>query len=521
MKLTSRLLGYLNRVFDKDPKPFQAIQFSSGTSATWSVDDGVFSIGVEPYAAGETAPAPVSISSLEMDFTKPVTGGAPLTIRVNFGGVTPWVHGRCYEVSVVVNKVGATTARVAVFASAMGADGRLSEAVHWVEIPAGAKAIKVRFGLGVLPEAPSGIAVFNVARVSGAESIAFGLAYDDIYTGSMTVDSAAISDITPYSAEFALSSLTLGQLADRISTIPWCKASVVDLERGGLLASVLLDANGQSVTGGASYMAGYTSLLWAFIEGWAVELTDLRRQIAGAPDQLDLNKGSGVWLDEIGGYYGVTRSLNETDEVYGPRVIAEALRPRSNNVALEAAIKVYTGQDATVTDVVEYGDAFPLHDGAIDYDGTQVHDSGVAALYGLFDVEYGFDLENGTDITAFQSELRKLIGRLRAAGTHLRALALQSSALADTVARSTDALTATAYLAASDDVAAPSDAMSMSGALALGGDTVASPTDTSVLQIPLTSIRNGRVLRNGFRIHSQFATLTQNLEGTVSTITPA
>lgn len=322
-------------------------------------------------------------------------------------------------------------------------------------------------------------------------------------------------------ATFDLASLTINELIQAFNALDGFAAAIGDADRAGLMATVLLDGSEAVLSGAYGPLTGYTSLLWAFMEGWAVELGGLRTQIAAAPDQLDLNKGSGVWLDEIGGYYGVTRSLNETDEVYGPRVIAEALRPRSNNVALEAAIKVYTGQDATVTDVEEYGDAFPLHDGEIDYDGTQVHDSGVATLYGLFDVEYGFDLENGTDITAFQSELRKLIGRLRAAGTHLRALALQSSSLADTVARSTDAVTATAYLAASDDVAAPDDAMGVVGALSLESDTVASPTDTSVLQIPLTSIRNGRVLRNGFRIHSQFATLTQNLEGTVSTITPA
>lgn len=320
---------------------------------------------------------------------------------------------------------------------------------------------------------------------------------------------------------FDLTAHTINSLVLEIDALAGFSATVVDGERAGLKATVLLDGAADVLSGSFGPLAGYTSLLWAWMEGWAVELTDLRQQIATAPAQLNLNTGSGVWLDEIGGYYGVTRSLNEIDEVYGPRVIAEALRPRSNNVALEAAIKVYTGQDATVTDVEEYGGTFPLHDGAIDYDGAQVHDAGAITLYGLFDVEYGFDLENGTDITAFQAELRKLIGRLRAAGTHLRALALQSSALADAVARSTDLVLMSAHVAAGDDIATPDDTMEVASVISLEPDTVASPAETSVLQIPLVSVRNGRVRRNGFRIHSQFATLTQNLEGTVSSIFPA
>lgn len=48
MKLTSKLLGYLHRVFDKDPGEFLAFRLRySGTSMTWAVADGVLTTQVE------------------------------------------------------------------------------------------------------------------------------------------------------------------------------------------------------------------------------------------------------------------------------------------------------------------------------------------------------------------------------------------------------------------------------------------------------------------------------------------
>src|SRR3546814_13370164 len=103
--------------------------------------------------------------------------------------------------------------------------------------------------------------------------------------------------------------------------------------------------------------------------------------------------------------------------------------PRGNNVAMEAAIKVYTGQDAKVTDVTLYGDPFPRYDATIRYDGTYNYNSTRQPLYGLFDVDYGYDFINGGDITQFHQIVRELVGRLRDAGTHLRSLLLRGSDL--------------------------------------------------------------------------------------------
>lgn len=321
-------------------------------------------------------------------------------------------------------------------------------------------------------------------------------------------------------ATFDLADMTLAELFQDLSALPGFVVTAGDGERLGLKASVLLDGAGDVLGGSIAPLTGYTSLLWAFMEGWAVELFDLQVQVSAAPSQLNLNEGTGVWLDEIGSHYGVTRGLNEPDPIYGPRVIAEALRPRSNNVALEAAIKVYTGQDATVTDVEIADGTFPLHDGTIDHDGAYNHDAQAVFIYGLFDVVYGFDLEQGNDITSFQAELRKLIGRLRAAGTHLRALALQSSSLADAVLRPADSTSLSAQAEIGDAVSAPGDAMTVSASAAGMSDSVQAPSEASVIQIPRQLLRDGRIRRNGVWIHSEHVVMTQNLEGTISSVLP-
>lgn len=319
---------------------------------------------------------------------------------------------------------------------------------------------------------------------------------------------------------YRLEDMALSELIQAWGAVPGFSVTVGDYDKVGLRASVLLDGGADVLGGSIAPIAGYSSLLWAFMDGWAAQLGVLQEQVAAAPGELNLVEGSGVWLDEIGSHYGVGRGLNEPDGVYGPRVVAEALRPRSNNVALEAAIKVYTGQDATVSDVESFGGTFPLHDGDIDHDGAHVHNAVAISLYGLFDVVYGFDLEQGSDITSFQGELRKLIGRLRAAGTHLRALALQSSALADSVSRATDTVLVDIKADLSDSVTQPADAMAVMVRADPMTDVVSAPAETSVLQIPVHLLRNGKARRTGLFIHTENAILTQNIEGTVSSITP-
>lgn len=165
------------------------------------------------------------------------------------------------------------------------------------------------------------------------------------------------------SVVYDLSAYTLESLAAAISARIGFEVTLLDAERRKRSALCLLDgaASLSDPNGGA--LLGYNSLLWSFFEALAVELKRLRDQAANAVLQLSTTTASGAWLDEIGSYYGVVRSGGEVDAIYSQRIIAQTLRPVSNNVAIETAIEDFTGQPCTVDDVVIYRGVSPIYDG--------------------------------------------------------------------------------------------------------------------------------------------------------------
>lgn len=284
------------------------------------------------------------------------------------------------------------------------------------------------------------------------------------------------------SAIYDLSTYTVETLCAAIADTSGFSVTFVDPDRKKRSALCLLDG-GASVSdpnGGA--LLGFTSLLWAFFEAFSVELQRLRDQVANAILQMSTTTASGVWLDELGSYYGVVRLPGEVDAIYGARIIAQTLRPVSNNVAIEAAIKSFTGQDCIVDDVVVYRGVSPIYDGSFLYDGTINYNTVGFPNYGLFDVSVAYDLILGGDITTFSDTVRAIVEKLRAAGTFLRALALSatgspmtdaltppgdsfgalvfSGSFADTLTSPTDALSGLAMISTglSDALTAPSDA---------------------------------------------------------------
>jgi hypothetical protein len=311
-----------------------------------------------------------------------------------------------------------------------------------------------------------------------------------------------------------LTQYTLQTLAEYIAGQSGYSVAYLDSTKARLSATVLLDGAGDQSQSNGDHLYGYTSLLWAYMEAVARQLTDAETQVAAAPQQLNVVDGEGMWLDEIGSYYGVPRKAGELDVQYGPRIIAEVLRPRSNNIALENAIEAYTGQSASVVDVIIYGGAIPLYDGTITHDGSHTHDGGSSPLYGLFDVQYAYDLINGGDLTSFQATVRAIIERLRSAGTHLRALALQGSALSDSFTAPTDSSSTLAVsMPMTDALTAPTESMAAVAAV-LGAllDSLTAPDDTAALGLSI----NYDYAYNGIRLYDG---TIKHLGGSVGTET--
>lgn len=173
----------------------------------------------------------------------------------------------------------------------------------------------------------------------------------------------------------------------------------------GLSALVLLDGVGNQDASNGDHFNGYTSVLWAYMESVANELTLIRASIVEALLQMSASTASGEWVDEHGSFYNVRRGTGELDAVYAARMIAEVIRARGNNVAIAEAMKSAVSAESVVVS---------------DYDTITTSSGGVDS-YGLFDVTVSsyVDTTMGPDEDAV---IRQIIEVMRDAGTHLRTL---------------------------------------------------------------------------------------------------
>lgn len=330
---------------------------------------------------------------------------------------------------------------------------------------------------------------------------------DAVLTTNVGGDDGLSVDLTQY---------TIAELVDFLSGQPgYVVPFAAPPELASLGARCLLDGEGDIEKSNGDHLYGYESALWAVLEAYALELGRAARAIAEMLKQMSTTTASDVWLDELGGYYGIPRAAGEADAQYGPRIIAEVLRPRANNIAIENAIRIYTGQSAKVTDVQEWTDALPIHDGAIAHDSSSDYDSGAVPIYGLFDVEYGYDLLNGGDISEFQDDVRALINRLRDAGTHLRSLLLTGGEVSDAFQFEPDDDDGPSYvIGVPADEAAEPPMENVSTAVFFGGMVDAAPaaSDPASASYTFTTSHNSLRLYSGMVGHAGGLTLVASLE---------
>lgn len=324
-----------------------------------------------------------------------------------------------------------------------------------------------------------------------ADFLAIRLRYDGAMTWRVE-DAVLYTSVVGGSGaalEVDLTQYTLGELANYLSaqsgySVPFRVTNELSL----LGARILLDGSGNQDKTNGDHLRAFTSLTWAYLDANAVELKAAREQIYQMLRQMTVVTGEGEWLDEIGGYYNVRRRDGEIDELYGPRIIEEVLRPRNNNKAIEIAISRATGGlPSKVVDVEIVDNVFPAYDGAISFNGTYPY-SATSLKYrrNLFDVEYAFDLEGSEDIAPFQQQVLRLIDSFRAAGTHLRQMLLTAGRVDDVgIVPADGALALQLTSTFVETVGAQSDSTSMSAVLALSDSGL--PGADAVTEITLLS----------------------------------
>ena len=227
------------------------------------------------------------------------------------------------------------------------------------------------------------------------------------------------------SISVSLADYTIASLAELLSSKATVSVEYVAPENH-LSALVLIDGSANQNDGNGDCLYGFGSLVWAYMEPLAAELTESRNQIGNMVDQMSIPSASAEWLDEWGGYFGIRRLAGETDAIYGPRIIAESLLPRGNNIAIEMAIGAATGGFKSEVTDAPMDSVFSgiQRDGFTRFDGTRAREPIVRSFYGQFDVNAEFDLLSSENISDLMVRIRSAIDKFRDAGTRLRQVQL-------------------------------------------------------------------------------------------------
>ncbi len=197
---------------------------------------------------------------------------------------------------------------------------------------------------------------------------------------------------------------TVTSLAAYVAAQPGYVVENVDVSQmSSLGAAVLMDGSGNVAESNGDHLYGYTNVLWSYMEANAVELHAAEQQIGQMLLQMSTKTAADTWLDELGSYYKVPRNQGEIDSQYGPRIIAQVLRPLANNVAIENALKVINS-------------GLPVS--VVDYDVI------VNGSYGQFDVDMTVTLDQlaATTYVLLVGSIVDTITKMRDAGTFLHRL---------------------------------------------------------------------------------------------------
>lgn len=237
-----------------------------------------------------------------------------------------------------------------------------------------------------------------------------------------------------------LTQYTLGTLADYLAAQPGYVVLFLETSMVNVSALALVEGSGALNISNGDHLSAATNPNWAYMSAMSAELMLARVEVVNALLEMSTTTADTEWLDLLGSYYAVPRGVNEPDSQYSPRIPAEVILPRQNNVAIELALQTATGQSATCTDAIVFGNPLPLFDGSIHFDGTHFFNASASRIYNLFDLTIGYALLGNATPADYATMIRSQVERLRAAGTHLRNLTLTGSVVGDTVPRPSDNL---------------------------------------------------------------------------------
>jgi hypothetical protein len=247
-----------------------------------------------------------------------------------------------------------------------------------------------------------------------------------IYDGVLTLG-GLVEDSTVHSINLA--DHTIGSLIVFLRDTLGYTIEFQSSEMMGMSALVLLDGSSDSLQSNGDHLYGYKSILWSYVSSISSELNVAILSIAEMLKQMSINLASKNWLDEHGGYYKVSRNFGESDLSYSQRIIAETLRPKNNNKAIEAAIYEASGVRVNVLDATneatEETAEQNLYEGKWTFNGSRHYSQvDMTSMRCLFDVIVNYQNIGEMSSSELMLIIRDQVNRLRAAGTYMRKISI-------------------------------------------------------------------------------------------------
>lgn len=266
------------------------------------------------------------------------------------------------------------------------------------------------------------------------QQLALRLQYDGGMTWTIsngiletTVTGGSGSDLS-----IQLYNFTIANLATFLATLPGYSVPYQDTSSYAQVSALALIDSGNDIdTSNGDHIYGYTNLLWAYLDAIGSELGTAKAQISNMLAQMVVPTSEDEWLDEHGSYYLVPRNSGESDAIYSPRIIAQVLQPRGNNVAIASAIQSLAplAQRVRVIDAINDLVFSILYNGLIHFDGSAFYDAGLGpnSGYGFFDIDFSFDFTGPVTQDEYFALIRTTVESFRDGGTQLRGVIFRNN----------------------------------------------------------------------------------------------
>lgn len=393
-----KLLGYLHKVFDKDPEKQLAMRFSYDGSMTWAVSDSLLTTTVSG-GAGKNLAVQLDNTGLICNginnyFYVPVDSAQPI-----YEASLPLEINADFSISAYPLAVSPFVSKNSSYELGMATDGRLAirietdEAGLWVwqyfsfVVPINSlMSIKVIFdGVdiqlfvdGVLKEAitssqsgsmsPNENNIYFGASESGG-SLAYSMAvkfygfsvtnnsltklalsFDELF-GKYLIDITGSGQVGILVNGPKWESITLAEIYAYIASQTDYTGSFLDADLAELSGSVLIEDTKNQSSFNGDHLYAFTSLLWVVVNTFASSLFLAKTHIGNMLEQMSLATTAKSWVDFWGGVFGFKRLANEEDNHFRNRIIQDVVQVKANNIALEKILLEVTGLSIQVVDI--------------------------------------------------------------------------------------------------------------------------------------------------------------------------